>query len=141
MIQRIPESCSCTASSLPDIPCAAWLPRISLRAATVNQGSIIGYENVPALGGALNQLKALVDELLPGKFIIDYKGQAQEYRNAGTMTGIATAAGSLPLLLSSGTGADSGQVIGTVILAGALASTVCDAGGLCKAGPMRLFAR
>jgi multidrug efflux pump len=40
------------------------------------------------------------------------------------MTGITTAAGSLPLLLSSGAGAETRTVIGTVILAGVLASTL-----------------
>jgi multidrug efflux pump len=40
------------------------------------------------------------------------------------MTGITTAAGSLPLLISSGAGAETRQVIGTVILAGALAATL-----------------
>ncbi|UHD17280.1 efflux RND transporter permease subunit [Thiocapsa bogorovii] len=40
------------------------------------------------------------------------------------MTGITTAAGSLPLLLSSGAGAETRSVIGTVILAGVLAATV-----------------
>ena len=40
------------------------------------------------------------------------------------MTGITTAAGSLPLLLSSGAGAETRTVIGTVILAGVLAATV-----------------
>jgi multidrug efflux pump len=40
------------------------------------------------------------------------------------MTGITTAAGSLPLLLSSGAGAETRWVIGTVILWGILAATV-----------------
>ncbi len=40
------------------------------------------------------------------------------------MTGITTAAGSLPLLLSSGAGAETRTVIGTVILSGVLASTL-----------------
>jgi multidrug efflux pump len=40
------------------------------------------------------------------------------------MTGITTAAGSLPLLLSAGAGAETRTVIGTVILAGVLAATV-----------------
>ncbi|EGV18726.1 efflux RND transporter permease subunit [Thiocapsa marina] len=40
------------------------------------------------------------------------------------MTGITTAAGSLPLLLSSGAGAETRTVIGTVILAGVLAATI-----------------
>jgi multidrug efflux pump len=40
------------------------------------------------------------------------------------MTGITTAAGSLPLLLSSGAGAETRAVIGTVILSGVLAATV-----------------
>ncbi|MCB1802089.1 MAG: efflux RND transporter permease subunit, partial [Gammaproteobacteria bacterium] len=40
------------------------------------------------------------------------------------MTGITTAAGSLPLLLSSGAGAETRAVIGTVILYGALAATL-----------------
>jgi multidrug efflux pump len=40
------------------------------------------------------------------------------------MTGITTAAGSLPLLLSSGAGAETRTVIGTVILAGVTAATV-----------------
>jgi multidrug efflux pump len=40
------------------------------------------------------------------------------------MTGITTAAGSLPLLLSSGAGAETRAVIGTVILAGVLAATL-----------------
>ena len=40
------------------------------------------------------------------------------------MTGITTAAGSLPLLLGSGAGAETRTVIGTVILAGVLAGTL-----------------
>jgi multidrug efflux pump len=40
------------------------------------------------------------------------------------MTGITTAAGSLPLLLSSGAGAETRTVIGTVILFGVLAATL-----------------
>jgi multidrug efflux pump len=40
------------------------------------------------------------------------------------MTGITTAAGSIPLLLSSGAGAETRTVIGTVILAGVLAATL-----------------
>jgi multidrug efflux pump len=40
------------------------------------------------------------------------------------MTGITTAAGSLPLLLSSGAGAETRVVIGTVILAGVTAATL-----------------
>lgn len=40
------------------------------------------------------------------------------------MTGITTAAGSLPLLLSTGAGAETRAVIGTVILAGVTAATV-----------------
>ena len=40
------------------------------------------------------------------------------------MTGITTAAGSVPLLLSCGAGAETRAVIGTVILAGVLAATV-----------------
>ncbi|MDZ7751369.1 MAG: efflux RND transporter permease subunit [Gammaproteobacteria bacterium] len=40
------------------------------------------------------------------------------------MTGITTAAGSLPLLLSSGAGQEARTVIGTVILYGALAATL-----------------
>jgi len=40
------------------------------------------------------------------------------------MTGITTAAGSIPLLLSSGAGAETRWVIGTVILWGILAATV-----------------
>ncbi len=40
------------------------------------------------------------------------------------MTSIATAAGSLPLLLSSGAGVETRAVIGTVILAGVLTATV-----------------
>jgi multidrug efflux pump len=40
------------------------------------------------------------------------------------MTGITTAAGSLPLLLSSGAGSETRTVIGTVILAGVLAATL-----------------
>ncbi|MBK5966898.1 multidrug transporter AcrB [Thiocystis minor] len=39
------------------------------------------------------------------------------------MTGLTTAAGSVPLLLSSGAGAETRAVIGTVILAGVLAAT------------------
>ncbi|NEX20346.1 efflux RND transporter permease subunit [Thiorhodococcus mannitoliphagus] len=39
------------------------------------------------------------------------------------MTGITTAAGSIPLLLSSGAGSETRMVIGTVILAGVLAAT------------------
>ncbi|MEW8627522.1 MAG: efflux RND transporter permease subunit [Candidatus Thiodiazotropha sp.] len=40
------------------------------------------------------------------------------------MTGITTAAGSMPLLLSSGAGAETRTVIGTVILAGVIAATL-----------------
>ena len=40
------------------------------------------------------------------------------------MTGITTAAGSIPLLLSSGAGAETRAVIGTVILSGVLAATL-----------------
>jgi multidrug efflux pump len=40
------------------------------------------------------------------------------------MTGITTAAGSLPLLISSGAGTETRVVIGTVILAGVLAATL-----------------
>ncbi len=40
------------------------------------------------------------------------------------MTGITTAAGSVPLLLSSGAGAETRTVIGTVILAGVLSATL-----------------
>ncbi|MCU7918763.1 MAG: efflux RND transporter permease subunit [Candidatus Thiodiazotropha sp. (ex Epidulcina cf. delphinae)] len=40
------------------------------------------------------------------------------------MTGITTAAGSLPLLLSSGAGSETRTVIGTVILAGVIAATL-----------------
>jgi multidrug efflux pump len=40
------------------------------------------------------------------------------------MTGITTAAGSLPLLLSSGAGSETRVVIGTVILSGVLAATL-----------------
>jgi len=39
------------------------------------------------------------------------------------MTGITTAAGSIPLLLSSGAGTETRVVIGTVILSGILAAT------------------
>ena len=40
------------------------------------------------------------------------------------MTGITTAAGSIPLLLSSGPGAETRAVMGTVILYGVLAATL-----------------
>ena len=40
------------------------------------------------------------------------------------MTGITTAAGAVPLLLSSGAGAETRMVIGTVVLAGVLSATV-----------------
>jgi multidrug efflux pump len=40
------------------------------------------------------------------------------------MTGITTAAGAIPLLLSSGAGSETRAVIGIVILAGVLAATV-----------------
>ncbi|MEJ2619043.1 MAG: efflux RND transporter permease subunit [Candidatus Thiodiazotropha sp.] len=40
------------------------------------------------------------------------------------MTGITTAAGSIPLLISSGAGAETRTVIGTVILAGVIAATL-----------------
>ncbi|MCU7810757.1 MAG: efflux RND transporter permease subunit, partial [Candidatus Thiodiazotropha sp. (ex Notomyrtea botanica)] len=40
------------------------------------------------------------------------------------MTGITTAAGSTPLLLSSGAGAETRAVIGTVILSGVIAATI-----------------
>jgi multidrug efflux pump len=39
------------------------------------------------------------------------------------MTGITTAAGSVPLLLSSGAGSETRVVIGTVILSGVIAAT------------------
>ncbi len=181
-----------------------------------------------SLGQALNYLEGLVREHLPGKVIIDYKGQSQDFKSAGdsivfvfvlgvlvvylilaaqfeswvhpfvimltvplaiagallglyltdktlnlysqiglimlvglaakngilivefanqlrdagrefhaalleatevrfrpiVMTGITTAAGSLPLLLSSGAGSETRAVMGTVILAGVLAATL-----------------
>ncbi|MES9977144.1 MAG: efflux RND transporter permease subunit, partial [Candidatus Thiodiazotropha sp. 6PLUC5] len=40
------------------------------------------------------------------------------------MTGITTAAGSLPLLISTGAGSETRLVIGTVILAGVIAATL-----------------
>ncbi|MGD9331163.1 MAG: efflux RND transporter permease subunit [Desulfobacterales bacterium] len=40
------------------------------------------------------------------------------------MTGITTAAGAIPLILSSGAGAETRMVIGTVVLSGVLAATV-----------------
>ena len=40
------------------------------------------------------------------------------------MTGITTAAGSIPLLLSSGAGTETRVVIGTVVLSGILAATL-----------------
>jgi multidrug efflux pump len=40
------------------------------------------------------------------------------------MTGITTAAGSLPLILSSGAGSETRRVIGTVVLSGVLAATL-----------------
>jgi multidrug efflux pump len=40
------------------------------------------------------------------------------------MTGVTTAAGSIPLLLSSGAGTETRIVIGTVILYGVLAATL-----------------
>jgi multidrug efflux pump len=40
------------------------------------------------------------------------------------MTGITTAAGSLPLILSSGAGAETRMVIGIVVLSGVLSATV-----------------
>ena len=39
------------------------------------------------------------------------------------MTGITTAAGSVPLLLSSGAGSETRVLIGTVILSGVIAAT------------------
>jgi multidrug efflux pump len=40
------------------------------------------------------------------------------------MTGITTAAGAVPLILSSGAGAETRMVIGTVVLSGVLSATV-----------------
>jgi multidrug efflux pump len=40
------------------------------------------------------------------------------------MTGITTAAGAIPLILSSGAGAETRMVIGVVVLAGVLSATV-----------------
>ncbi|MBK1720938.1 efflux RND transporter permease subunit [Thiocystis violacea] len=68
------------------------------------------------------------------EFANQLRDQGQEFRAALLeassvrlrpilMTGITTAAGSVPLLLSSGAGAETRTVIGTVILAGVLAAT------------------
>jgi multidrug efflux pump len=195
-----------------------------VRAITLEANLAEGY----ALGDALAHLEELVREHLPGKVIVDYKGQSQDYKFAGesitfvfvlgivvvflvlaaqfeswihplvimltvplamagallglyltgqtlnlysqiglimlvglaakngilivefanqlrdagkpfrdalieaaevrlrpiVMTGITTAAGSVPLLLSSGAGTETRVVIGTVILSGVLAATV-----------------
>lgn len=40
------------------------------------------------------------------------------------MTGITTAAGALPLIITSGAGAETRQVIGVVVLAGVIAATL-----------------
>jgi multidrug efflux pump len=40
------------------------------------------------------------------------------------MTGITTAAGAVPLILSSGAGAETRMVIGVVVLAGVLSATL-----------------
>jgi multidrug efflux pump len=40
------------------------------------------------------------------------------------MTGITTAAGTIPLILSSGAGAETRMVIGVVVLAGVLSATL-----------------
>ncbi len=69
------------------------------------------------------------------EFANQLRDQGREFRSALieaadirlrpiVMTGITTAAGSLPLLLSSGAGAETRAVIGTVILAGVLAATL-----------------
>jgi hypothetical protein len=69
------------------------------------------------------------------EFANQLRDQGKEFRDALleaadvrlrpiVMTGITTAAGSMPLLLSSGAGAETRAVIGTVILAGVLAATV-----------------
>ncbi|NEV61475.1 efflux RND transporter permease subunit [Thiorhodococcus minor] len=68
------------------------------------------------------------------EFANQLRDQGQEFRTALLeassvrlrpilMTGITTAAGSIPLLLSSGAGSETRMVIGTVILAGVLAAT------------------
>jgi multidrug efflux pump len=68
------------------------------------------------------------------EFANQLRDQGQPFREALTgaaqirlrpivMTGITTAAGSIPLLLSSGAGTETRVVIGTVILAGILAAT------------------
>ncbi|MBK1719057.1 efflux RND transporter permease subunit [Thiocystis violacea] len=69
------------------------------------------------------------------EFANQLRDQGQEFRAALLhasdvrlrpilMTGITTAAGSIPLLMSSGAGAETRAVIGTVILAGVLAATI-----------------
>jgi multidrug efflux pump len=69
------------------------------------------------------------------EFANQLRDQGREFRNALleaadvrlrpiVMTGITTAAGSVPLLLSSGAGTETRIVIGTVILSGVLAATL-----------------
>ncbi|GAB0149645.1 efflux RND transporter permease subunit [Marichromatium sp. PS1] len=69
------------------------------------------------------------------EFANQLRDQGREFRDALTeaadvrlrpivMTGITTAAGAVPLLLSSGAGAETRVVIGTVILAGVIAATL-----------------
>jgi multidrug efflux pump len=69
------------------------------------------------------------------EFANQLRDQGKEFRDALleaadvrlrpiVMTGITTAAGSIPLLLSTGAGAETRTVIGTVILAGVLAATL-----------------
>ncbi|RNE92726.1 efflux RND transporter permease subunit [Marichromatium sp. AB32] len=69
------------------------------------------------------------------EFANQLRDQGREFRAALTeaadvrlrpivMTGITTAAGAVPLLLSSGAGAETRVVIGTVILAGVIAATL-----------------
>jgi hypothetical protein len=60
------------------------------------------------------------------------------------MTGITTAAGAIPLILSTGAGAETRMVIGVVVLAGVVGNTVypvCRAGGLPPALPANAPAR
>jgi multidrug efflux pump len=69
------------------------------------------------------------------EFANQLRDQGKEFRDALleaadvrlrpiVMTGITTAAGSTPLLLSTGAGAETRVVIGTVILSGVLAATL-----------------
>ena len=81
----------------------------------------------------------VVLEAKNGILIVEFANQLRERRMSYThaiikasevrllpivMTGITTAAGAVPLLLSSGPGAETRAVMGTVILYGVLAATL-----------------